>query len=78
MTETPSDPCAESLAAVRDLRENFGAWTTEPALSRTLIAQCNLAEKMIERGQYDNARGAIAAIQAGVLAAGPQEWAAGV
>jgi hypothetical protein len=69
---------AESRAALLELRENFAAWTEPAILARVMGAECDAALKMLDDGRYDEARGALAVIAAGTVAAGPGSMGAGV
>lgn len=63
---------------IMELRENIGAWTSEPVLSRALIAQCELVDRFLAEGEYDQAHGAIQGVIAAYRAAGPGAFEVGL
>lgn len=60
------------------LKEDISSWTLDEGTSRLLNGQVRCIEGMIERGEWDHARGALRSLLAGISSGGPKLWSRGI
>lgn len=74
MTRLNDREVEEMRTICAEAREDFGGWVIEHDLSRAFIAQCDLIDRLLDRGDHERAGGAIEGLLAALRGAGPQSF----